>query len=47
VADGGDEAARIDVKEGLGFLVGVDLDVLVGDGLVFEGNPDALDKGAG
>jgi len=47
VAEGGDETARVDVEEGLRFLVGVDFDVLVGDLLVLEGYPDALDEGAG
>jgi len=47
VAEGGDKTARVDVEEGLGFLVRVDFDVLVGDLLVFEGYPDALDEGAG
>lgn len=46
MAQGGDKAARVDGEEGLGFLVGVDFDVLVGDALVFEGDPDALDEGA-
>lgn len=30
----------------MGFLVGVYFDVLVGEALVFERDPDALDKGA-
>jgi hypothetical protein len=47
VAQGGDEAARVDGEEGRGFAVGVDFDVLVGEELVFEGDPDALDEGAG
>jgi hypothetical protein len=47
VADGGNEAAGVDVEEGLRLFVGVDLDVLVGDLLVFEGYPYALDEGAG
>jgi hypothetical protein len=47
VADGGDETARVDLEERLRFLVGVDFDVLVGDGFVLEGDPDALDEGAG
>ena len=42
-----DKTAWVDVEEGLRFLVGVDFDVLVGDLLVFEGYPDALDEGAG
>lgn len=46
MADGGDEAAGVDVEEGLGFLVGVDFDVLVGELLVLERDPDALDEGA-
>jgi len=46
VAQGGDEAAGVDGEEGLRLLVRVDFDVLVGDALVFEGDPDALDKGA-
>ena len=47
MAEGGHETARVDVEEGLRFLVGVDFDVLVGDLLVLEGYPDALDEGAG
>tara|TARA_R110002003_G_scaffold198_23_gene15584 strand:+ start:24649 stop:24813 length:165 start_codon:yes stop_codon:yes gene_type:complete len=46
VAQGGNKAVGVDVEEGLGFLVWVDFDVLVGDLLVFKGDPDALDKGA-
>lgn len=45
MAEGGDEAARVDFEEGLRFLVRVDFDVLVGDVLEFEGDPDALDEG--
>lgn len=47
MAEGRDETAGVDVEEGLWFLVGVDFDVLVGDLLVLEGYPDALDEGAG
>jgi len=46
VADCGDEATWVDVEEGLGLLVGVYLDVLVGNSFVLEGDPDALDEGA-
>lgn len=41
--EGGDEAARVEGKEGGGFGVGVYFDVLVGDLLFFEDEPDALD----
>ena len=47
MAESGDETARVDVEEGLRFLVRIDFDVLVGDLLVLEGYPDALDEGAG
>lgn len=43
---GGDEPARVEGEEGLGFVVGVYFDVLVGDVLFFECDPDALDEGA-
>jgi len=46
VAEGGDETAGVHVEKGLGLFVGVDFDVLVGDLLVLEGDPDALDEGA-
>lgn len=46
VAESGDEASRVDREEGLWFFVWVDFDVLVGQGFVLEGDPDALDKGA-
>jgi hypothetical protein len=46
VAQGGNKAAGVDVEEGLGFLVRVDFDVLVGELLVFKGDPDALDERA-
>lgn len=36
----------IDVEKGLRFSVGVDFDVLVGDALVLERYPGALDEGA-
>jgi len=45
VAQGRNEAARVDVEERLRFLVGIDFDVLVGDVLVLEGDPYALDEG--
>lgn len=41
-----DEAAGIEGEEGLGFVVGVDFDVFVGDFLFFEDGPDALDERA-
>jgi len=44
VTQGGDEAARVDVEEGLGLLVGVDFDVLIGEPFVLERDPDALDE---
>lgn len=44
--EGGDEAAGVEGQEGGVFVVGVDFDVLVGDALVFEDRPDALDEGA-
>jgi hypothetical protein len=47
VAECGDQAAWVDVEKGLRFLVRVDFDVLVRDVFVFEGDPDALDEGAG
>lgn len=46
VADGGNEAAWVDVKQGLRLLVGVYFDVLVWNGFVFQGYPNTLDKGA-
>lgn len=46
VAECGDQATWIDVEEGLWLLVGVYFDVLVGNLLVLEGDPDALDEGA-
>lgn len=46
VAQGGDETAGVGGEEGLGFLIGVDFDVLVGDALAFEGDPDTLDERA-
>jgi len=45
-AEGGDEAARVEGEEGGLFVVGVDFNILVGDGLFFEGNPGALDEWA-
>lgn len=47
MAEGGDETARVDVQEGLRFLVRIDFDILVRDLLVLQGYPDALDEGAG
>jgi hypothetical protein len=46
VADCGDKTAWVDFEERLRFLVRVYFDVLVGDVLVLEGDPDALDEGA-
>ena len=46
VLEGRDEPARIQLQEGLGLVVGVYFDVLVGDLLFFEDGPDALDEGA-
>ena len=46
VLQGGDEAAGVEGEEGLGLVVGVDFDVLVGDFLLFEDGPGALDEGA-
>lgn len=46
MTDSGNKAARVNVEQGLGFLVGVDFNVLVADLLVLERNPDALDEGA-
>lgn len=46
VLQGGDEAARVESEEGLGLVVGVDFDVLVGDFFLFEDGPGALDEGA-
>lgn len=40
------EAAWVHVEKGLWFAVRVNFDVLVGEALVFEGDPDALDEGA-
>jgi hypothetical protein len=40
------EAARVHGEQRGGFGIGVDFDVLVGDGFVFERDPDALDEGA-
>ena len=41
-----DEAAGIQVEEGLRLVVGVDFDVLVLNTFFFEGDPNALDEGA-
>lgn len=46
VLQGRYEAARVEVEEGLGFVVWVYFDVLVGDFLFFEDDPGALDEGA-
>ena len=46
VAERGDEAEGADFEKGLGFLVGVDFDVLVVHVFELEGQPDALDEGA-
>ena len=46
VLQGGDEAAGVEGEEGLGLVVGVDFNVLVGDFLLFEDGPGALDEGA-
>lgn len=46
MAEGGDEAAWVDVEEALGLLVRVDFDVLIGDLLMLERYPYALDEGA-
>jgi hypothetical protein len=46
VFERGDEAAGVEGEEGLGFVVGVYFDVLVGDFLFFEDGPGALDEGA-
>ena len=46
MAEGGDEAARVESQELGGFVVGVYFDVLVGEALELEGDPDALDEGA-
>lgn len=45
-AERGHQAAWVELEEGLGFVVGVDLDVLVGDLLFFEHEPGSLDEGA-
>ena len=46
VLQGGDEAAGVEGEEGLGLVVGVDFNVLVGDFLLFEDGPGALDERA-
>lgn len=46
MTDGRYKATRIDIQERLRFLVGVYFDVLVGNGFMFEGYPNTLDKGA-
>jgi len=46
VCQGGDEAAGVESEEGLGLVVGVYFDVLIGDFLLFEDGPGALDEGA-
>jgi len=46
VAEGGNEAPWVDVQEQLWFAVDVYFDVFVGEALVFEGDPDAVDEGA-
>lgn len=46
VPDCRDEAARVDVEQGLRLFVGVDFDVLVGYVFVLERDPDALDERA-
>jgi hypothetical protein len=46
VAKCGNQAAWVDVKKGLGFLVRIDFDVLVGYALVFKRDPNALDEWA-
>ena len=47
VAQGRDEAPRVDVEEQLGLAVDVDFDVLVAELFEFEGDPDSVDEGAG
>lgn len=47
VAEGGDEAAWVDVEKALGLLVGVYFYVLVGDLLVLERDPYTLHEGTG
>lgn len=46
VLESRDEAAGVEGEEGLGLVVGVYFDVLVGDSLFFEDGPGALDEGA-
>ena len=46
VAEGGNEAARIDVKERLRLLVGIYFDILVGYLFVLERDPYALHERA-
>ena len=46
VLQGGDEAAGVQGQEGGGLVVGVYLDVLVGDLFFLEDGPGALDEGA-
>ena len=46
MAEGGNEAARIDVKERLRLLVGIYFDILVGYLFVLERDPYALHERA-
>lgn len=46
VLESWDEAAGVEGQKGLGFVVGVYFDVLVGDAFLFEDGPGALDEGA-
>ena len=41
-----DEAAGVELEERLGFVVGIDLNVLVGNLLLLKDEPGALDEGA-
>ena len=46
VLKGRDETARVEVEEGLGLVVRVDLDILVRYLLLFEDGPSPLDERA-
>ena len=39
------EAARVEVDEGFGFVVWIDLEVLIGNFLFFKDGPGSLDEG--
>lgn len=44
VAQGRNQAPRVDLKQGLGLLVRVDFDILVRNALELQSDPHALDK---